>query len=290
MAAVSVALAALALIVAWVIFRLERFASRRREIAGARAALVAVQRGMIEGMPELGSDYRGWGEVYFTTVYSLQEAMRRGQESSEAIQKRGWDQVFVVPTEPLAHLATTTSDLISEETIFAANFGLWRVEVFNQLVLKQSAFNVRHAVEIVDPGTPRERRQALANAAHEISAYLHHDGIGGAGTDEGWYGRLKRAVAADVARLRQMERERLLTYGSGERYLIVPDLLVALVAAGVLIFGGFAVARAIDGDTSDRGPRDSTRSETLRPQPALRGVPQGPPTTRPQRTATRSAP
>jgi hypothetical protein len=54
----------------------------------------------------------------------------------------GVDQVFVVPTEPLAKLATTApqNGLIDVATVAVANFALWRVHVFNQLVRQLTDF------------------------------------------------------------------------------------------------------------------------------------------------------
>jgi hypothetical protein len=63
------------------------------------------------------------------------------------------DQVFVVPTEPLARLATTppSPGLISQDTVAAANTALWRLHVFNQLVGLQTAFNAGCVGEVGDP-------------------------------------------------------------------------------------------------------------------------------------------
>jgi len=197
---VAAALTAMAIVVAWIVFRFERHAARRRDVAGARAVLTAVQRGMIEGMPELGPEYVGWGEIYFSNEYDGRTALLRGNEAYKAIKQHGWDQVFVVPTEPLALLATTSSDLVSEETIFAANFALWRV--------------CR------------------------------------AGSTSGWYGRLKLAVAADIARLKELESAGIFSYGEEERHLRTGDVLAAALAAAVIGVSGYVVANALaDGDT-----------------------------------------
>lgn len=237
MAFISTALTVLALVVAWTTFRLERFSSRRHDIAGARAVVSAVQRGMTEGMPELDARYQGWGEIYFTTVYDRRTALLRANQAAKAVEARGWDQVFVVPTEPLALLATTASDLISQETIFAANFALWRVKVFNQFVDAQSAFNARHAAEIMDQSTSQKRLLALAVAARGISEGMHFDGIGSAGSAEGWYTRLKDAVESDIKRLREMEEEGFWTWRRGSRHLVVGDVLAMVLAAVVIIAG-----------------------------------------------------
>ena len=104
-------------------------------------------------------------------------------------------------------------DLISEETVFAANFALWRVEVFNQLVRAQTDFNMRHAVEIFDDKLDTDRRTVIAEAAQEISVGLHIGGIGRAGEAGGWYQRLTESVHADTERLRRMRHWRWLAEG-----------------------------------------------------------------------------
>jgi hypothetical protein len=76
--------------------------------------------------------------------------------------------------------------LISEETVFAANFALWRVMIFNQYVQQQALFNALHAAEILDPATTDDRLMTLGVAAGNLSEGLHLDGIGQANADGGW--------------------------------------------------------------------------------------------------------
>lgn len=233
MASLTLLLAAGAVLVAWVIFRLERTASRQRERAAAREVLLAVQRGIVEGLPDQGIP--GWGEIYFSTVYDGREALRRGAATRGAIERREWDQVFVVPTAPLELLATTSGGgLISEETVFAANFALWRVMVFNQFVEQQAFFNALHAAEILDPGTSAERLITLGVAAGNLSEGLHLDGIGRANADGGWYDRLKKAVANDIERLGELAHESWWHHG-GERHLLVGDVGVVVVSIAVVV-------------------------------------------------------
>jgi hypothetical protein len=229
-------LAAAALAVAWVIFRLERRSSRARDVASARATLVAVQRGIVTGIPELGPTYRGWGDIYFTKIYDGQTALRAGLEARRLVEQGGSYQVFVVPTEPLELLATPSIglDLISAETVFAANFALWRTRVFNQFVEKQTAFNAFHAAEIADDTTSPARRLAIALAAEEINIGLHLDGIGEAGKEGGWYHRLTQAVAANVERLDRLRDEPWWRYPD-ERHLLVGDVLVAALAIATVV-------------------------------------------------------
>jgi len=242
-------LAALALGVAWLIFRLERWATRRRENDAALSILLAFQRGIAEGMPELGENYKGWGEIYFSTIYDARTALKRGLDHADAVEKFAWEQVYVVPTESLELLATTTlgGDLISEETIFAANFALWRVHVFNQLVDAQTAFNMRHAAEILDEHTSSVRRSTIAQAAQEIGVGIHSAGIGGAGAPGGWYDRLTKAVEADVKRLRGLQSWSW--WRAGERHLAVADVLAFSLCLG---FVGLAIAKGISGDGEHR--------------------------------------
>jgi hypothetical protein len=229
----------LALGVAWLLFRLERAAARRRDIVAARNVLLAVQRGVVEGVPAQG--LAGWGDLYFGTIYDASVTMKRALETRVMVEQRSWDQVFLVPTETLELPATTrVGDLISEETMFAANLALWRIGVFNQLVEQQTAFNAQHAAEIVDPATSTQRLRTLAEAAGQISLSLHADGIGAAAAPGGWYERLTSAVAADVERLTELLSERWWRYRD-ERRLVVGDAVVAAVCIG---FSAVAIVHA----------------------------------------------
>lgn len=262
---IAVGLTALALVVAWAVFRLERAASAKRDVATARATLQAVQRGMVEGLPELGYAYTGWGDLYFRTEYTGATALEAGLQARRLVENGGSYQVFVVPTEPIAQLATAASHggLISERTIFAANFALWRVRVFNQLVDRQSAFNIQHATEIQDDALPDERRKAIALAAQELNVALHLDGIGLAAREGGWYYELTTAVAdnLDVLDEQSWSLRRYLT----EWHLVVGDLLVIGLTAAVL---ASAVAMAWDSG-SDPQPVTTTveHAPQVRPLP-----------------------
>jgi hypothetical protein len=244
-------LAAIAVAVAWLVFRLERSATRSREISAARNALLAVRRGMVEGLPDQGVP--GWGDIYFRTIYDGTQALRRGLEARKAVEEGKWDQVFVVPTEPLEHLASASSagpGLISEETIFAANFALWRVHVFNQFVQEQTSFNVQHATEILDTNTTKERRLTLAVTADSISQYLHLDGVGAASAPGGWYDRLKKGLAADIERLDELAA---LRWWRQERRLRVAD------TAALLLFAGFLAISIVH--WTGRGDADGPKNE-----------------------------
>jgi hypothetical protein len=170
----TLVLGVVALALAWTTFRLERLGTRQREIHGARALLVAVNQALVSDEEGL---HRGWGQIYFTTTYTPGESLKEiGQRAQHQAQRGVFDQVFVVPTEPLEKLATTDAagDLISEETVAAANFGLWRVHVFNQLVLQQTVFNALTHSELRDAETSQARKDAIAQSAKHISQVLHH--------------------------------------------------------------------------------------------------------------------
>jgi hypothetical protein len=230
---VALLFTASAVVLAWLTFRLERGASRQRDRAAALAVLRAVQQGIVEGLP----GQRGWGEFYFATIYDSRETQRRALETRGMVEKHGWDQVFVVPTAPLELLATSNhGGLISEETVFAANLALWRVEIFNQLVQQQAMFNAVHAPEILDRNTTGDRLTILGIVAGNLSQGIHADGIGRANAEGGWYDRLKKAVAADVERLGEAAQE---PWWRSEPRLLVGDLvvllLVAIAAAAVIV-------------------------------------------------------
>jgi hypothetical protein len=231
-------LAAVAVLVAWAVFRLDRHAQRQSVLQDARARLLGVQHGMVEG----DGDQPGWGEVYFAARYAGLEAVARAEQTRSLIRKGGIDQVFVVPTEPVARLATARGvgeDLISERTIAAASILLWRLHVFNQLVGQLSRYNAQYLAEIIDEETPPERREVLAHAGFALSRMLHGDGIGTASEQGGWYAEFKAAVASDIKRLRDLERFRW-PGDRRERHLAVGDLLAAA-------FMVFAVVDALCG-------------------------------------------
>jgi hypothetical protein len=221
---VTEVLAAAAIVAGWIIFRLDRRAQSKATVAHARALLNAVREGIVEG----AAGQSGWGETYFSKVYDAREAALRATEDRRAIEGKSINQVFAVPTEPLAALATATgpgAELISQRTLIAANVALWRVRVFNQFVEMQSSFHVRHLTEIVDPNTGSDRRRALGVAADVVSTFMHGSGIGGANLPGGWYHELKEAVAENVANLDDRAR-RTWPGPPGERYLALGDLAV----------------------------------------------------------------
>ncbi|MEP6909517.1 MAG: hypothetical protein ABI896_03685 [Actinomycetota bacterium] len=229
-------LGTLALALAWLTFRIERFGARQREIQSARALLIAVNEALVSrGKGE--EMHPGWGETYFGLVYTPERIEEAGERARHQAQMGVFDQVFVVPTEPLEKLATTdrVPDLISIETVSAANFGLWRVGVFNQLVLQQTVFNAVTHLELRDAETTDDRKKAIGQSAKHISQTLHLYGVAGAAAPAGWYSRLKNGIAADISRLAEMDKKTLGRWKNGPEFAII-DLAVIAGLLGVVIF------------------------------------------------------
>jgi hypothetical protein len=262
-AALTFSLLAVAFVVAWLTFRIERAAVRRREIASAQAVLTAVRRGLVLGMPSLGEEYQGWGRLYFARSASGATALQAGADAQRLVERGGSYQAYRVPLAPLERLATArgAGTLVSEETVLAANLALWRVGVFNHLVDKQTSFNVAHAVEIADDATPSDRRRAISVAAAGIATALHLDGVGRAADDNGWYRRLTEAVAADIRRLGRLHASPWWRAYPGAWHLLVGDLLALATCAGLLALGGVRLYDA--GSDDGQGP---TRPTTTVPR------------------------
>jgi hypothetical protein len=257
-------------VLAWLIFRRERAASRRHDVTAVRAVLLAVQRAIVLGIPELGDEYQGWGRLYFARAWNGSTALQAGDTARKLVERGGSYQAYRIPVASLERLATPAwaEGLLSEETVFAANFALWRVNVFNQMVEKQTSFNVAHAVEIADGKTSAGRRQAISLAAREINIALHLDGIGLASGDGGWYRRLMEAVAADVRRLDRMRESAWWRNYSGAWHLLIGDLAAVLACVALLALGGVRSYDAVhDDDPQVRpggtpAPAASTASST----------------------------
>jgi hypothetical protein len=168
-----------------------------------------------------------------------------------------------VPTEPLQRLATTPAggDLISPETVFAANWGLWRLRVFNQLVTQQGIFNMNHAVEIFDEATSPSRRADIAQAAQEISEGIHLSGIGEANAAGNWYRRLTDSVAADLSKLDDIGKTPWWRYPDGRRLAFGDAAAVVLCTAFIVL----AIVHAIGGGDAGRTRRKTTTSTPVSP-------------------------
>ena len=226
----STSVAVIGLAVAWLLYRLERSGVRHREIESASAVLLAVKRGMVGGH----DGEPGWGERYFSRNWTEEEAAERARSDVNSVMERHYSQVLVVPTTPLDALIGSAfgGDLISDETLYYANVGLWHIAVFNQLVGMQDALLSQHLSEIFDEDLNVKRRYAIAEAIGSHGRMLHRRGVGEPVGPNGWYLRLSSAVDSDIDRLVSERAKRL--YPSGEQRLIVGDL-VALVAAAVTV-------------------------------------------------------
>jgi hypothetical protein len=275
-AALTFSLVAIAFVVAWLTYRVERASARRRDIAAAQAVLGAVRRGLVLGMPGLGEEYQGWGRLYFARSATGATALQAGSAAQRLVESGGSYQAYRVPVAPLERLATTRAagSLVSEETVVAANLALWRLGVFNHLVDKQTSFNVAHAVEIADGTTPTERRRAISVAAGGITTALHLDGIGRAADEGGWYRRLTDAVAADIRRLAQMRSSPWWRSYAGAWHLLAGDLLAVAACAGLLALAGVRLHDAVTDDgsaparpasTNGRASTSSTSSSSVNP-------------------------
>ena len=203
---------------AWFVFRYDRYGKQRDAVEAAYGLLRAVKHGMLSS-----GETEGWGMIYFATAYSEQTAQERAATTYLAVKKRALDQVFVVPTEPLARLATSAphDGLLDSTTVGVANFVLWRLHVFNQLVLQLANFNARHAAEILSKDTTAARREELASAAASLSRLLHESGIG----DASWFAALVAAIQANTDAL-HAKRTRPLRERLVELPYSVVDLLV----------------------------------------------------------------
>jgi hypothetical protein len=192
----ALALVGIALAIALYAFQVAH--SRRRDLEAARAVLRGVEHGMV----------RGWGEWFFSTVYTEEGAKQRAFQDAENVQRRGYGQVFLVPNESLASLVNSPAagDLIDTEAVEAASLALYWVGVFNQLVQQQTDFNARHLAEIRDETLSAERRDALASAAFSISHMIHGSGVASANAEEGWYRNLCDRVEANIRELDEMAR------------------------------------------------------------------------------------
>jgi hypothetical protein len=232
---------AAALAVAWFGFRYERNRRWRSDVDAARGTLRAVHHGMVQGLTP--GQATGWGQIYFSTIYTERVAKDRARKTYDLVMMRGIDTVLEVPAEPLAMLATTTprDGLIETTTVAVANFALWRVQAFNQLVRNLADFNVAHADEICSADTVTSRREDLATAAMSLSLFVHLDGIGPAwasGPDgDGWYRALVTQVVRNITDLDQLRDTARWRWFHEWPYVAVDAVvtvgLIAVVAASV---------------------------------------------------------
>jgi hypothetical protein len=125
--------------------------------------------------------------------------------------------------------------LIESTTVAVANYALWRVEAFNQLVRNFGDFLTSHADEITSADTTLARREELAAAAMTLSLIVHLDGIGEAwghpGGSAGWYRALIEAVLRNLGDLEQIQRRARWQWLRPSSYLVIDALAVAGVVS-----------------------------------------------------------
>jgi hypothetical protein len=240
-ALVGLLLTAAAIALAWLLYRLERLHARHRDLDGALAVIRGVKRGMVE---RVGDDV-GWAEHFFTTIYTRAsddpEVEWRVKDTYNSAYEGDPFQVFPVPPAPLEFLVSSaaTVGFVSDDTVFSANHGLWRIAIFNEFVRIQADYNARFLAELQDPNLPEARRRAIADGAVWITRMLHAFGIDEASVDKpgrvGWYVRLKRALEADITRLTADRERGFFDYGDSRKWFLLGDLgMAALVAAFAL--------------------------------------------------------
>jgi hypothetical protein len=171
---------------------------------------------------------QGWGRLYFSTEYTNEVVALRAEEARQSILLRVPDQVLVVPAEPLRLLASSPPLPIAGRTVVAANTALWRIEVFNQLVIEQTIFNAGILTELDDPSTPHARLEVIAKAAASMSETVHEAGIGRANATGGWYWELQSAVEANIDALEKQ-------LSLGRRYRQEASFIVLDLAVGIFV-------------------------------------------------------
>jgi len=235
--AAAAAIAALA--AAWLVYRLERAAARRRQVSSARAVLLGVWRGMVEG--HAGGP--GWGELYVMTNDAEGAATAAASIAQDAPPAR-YARVPVLPTAPLAALISSAhaGDLVSAETIYFANIGLWHLEVFNQLVVQQSHLVAQYDAKVFEKKLGERRRSLIARAIGSQASVSNRAGVGEPFADGSWYRQLRESLEVDIARLDAERGKRW--YPAGERRLAFGDAAAALA---VLALAGVLLATNIGG-------------------------------------------
>jgi hypothetical protein len=232
-------LTAAAVLLAWFVFRYERDGRVRDAIESAYATLRAVQHAMVQGR---ASGQQGWGQAYFEYDYPEDKAYERADKSRDLVLGHNFEQIFVVPTEPLAKLATASprEGLIEYDTVASASFALWNVQKFNQNVRQLTEFYTQHLVEISSEATTQERLEGLANGARSLSFMLHRHSIGWAwsvypnGQGRGWYGDFVETLDRNMRDLDDRRSLRVWQRFLKLPYVAVDALVLVLVIASVI--------------------------------------------------------
>ena len=191
----------IAIAAAWTIFRFNTDAALRNTLTAAKARLLAVKEGVLDG----------WGRSYMQAPWPPQRVAQAQAEGAAHIRDpaKWMYQVIPVSTTPLDALATATEigDLVIEpKTVGSAGTAVWQIARINHAIHQQTMFNAFHTVErqralASDDGS--QAIDAMALAAGEINAYLHSM-IGEGAT--GWYADLHERVEHDLWKIRRNER------------------------------------------------------------------------------------
>jgi hypothetical protein len=225
----------LGVVVALLLFLLDRAWTERREIKSACNALIAIRDAI-----------KPWGDRYFAKGYSDEEAWVRAQEDHKYISAGSYGEIFRVPTEPVAALFThpALGGLIRPKTVEAVGVALWRMSTFNQLVQQKSTFNAQHLVDYVSDGPEaNQRREVLGTAARVQSAMLHGSAI----SDGQWYADLMREVNSNIQRLTEAQSGKWWA----RRWVLAFSPLVAAAVVAVAWTG----IDQLTGDSPDRHSR-----------------------------------
>jgi hypothetical protein len=222
-------LAVLALIVGWLLFRIGRASTRREQIANARAQVHAIT-----------STY-GLLDVYFTNNWDEQKTEARLNQVRTLLRKPGMDVIHPVSNvDSLKNMTVSphAGTLIDSELVDVANEALWRIGVFNAYTELHLRMVATHHPALFT-ADPKQRDAIIESIATELKL-LHEFGVGQPNVADGWYRRLKEAVAANLARLDCDLRKGVgLAYPRGEALLLgCGDALAVVALALALIFVG----------------------------------------------------
>ena len=198
-------------VVAYAIYRKQRFDGTVLQLDSTINVLTAVMEGM-----------KPWGNLYFGGAgYSLQAAQGRAQDDYDAVMDKRVPQVFRVPTDPIENLVQQPWEgwLIDSDTIVRANIALWKAGIFNQFVDQQTAFLTLHMHDILGSVIDPRQRRDLARAYKTITVRMHWDGIG----DDRWYPELMEAIkessiGGPVAHLRDQSAAVTSIFGSRDSW------------------------------------------------------------------------
>jgi len=223
-------IAAVTLALAWFVYRWERDERRKTALRATEKTLLAVREAVAS-----------WGKLYFEKLYDADAIEQVGRHYGRLTLKGSREQVLVVPREPIELLLMDAGrgGSLSGATLKAANYALWRIDVFNQLVIQQTELTTKYLLEIKKPFWVRPvHRLAIRRAIVDQARMLHRFGIGMANTAGGWYYELERAITDDIAAISAQLNERAMFSG---RKSVVDVLAVGLAVGSVALLGNALV-------------------------------------------------